>query len=119
MNSIHRWFVSLPLALALAGCGSPPDRSSEAIGFKNGDRCTVYFRRDALGMAAELPSSLTTDNHNGAALSLSGSFVSQNAAWLVVSEEAVTVGQPSTVREHTISKGAILMVSKPPQQKDD
>jgi hypothetical protein len=88
--------------LSVTGCGGddppPPD---PMLGGRVGDNCTVYFRRDALGMAAPSPSSPLTGNHNGADTQVSGKLARVNAEWVVVA----TGG-----RELTIPKSAILVI---------
>jgi hypothetical protein len=66
-----------------------------------GDHCSVYLRRDALGMAADGPSSPTTGNYNGADTYVSGKLVRLNAEWVTVADEK---------RELTVPKSAILML---------
>jgi hypothetical protein len=94
--------IALVGVLALTGCsGSTPPPADPMLSGRVGDSCTVYFRRDALGMAAGSPSPPTTGNHNGADTQVSGKLVRLNAEWV-----AVTDGK----REFTIPKGVILMI---------
>jgi len=67
---------------------------------KPGTFCTVQFRRDALGGAANLPVSPTTTNINGATVSLQGELIA-------VSHDAILLDQ---VNDHYI-------VSDVPQMK--
>jgi hypothetical protein len=85
--------------VAVSGCGS--NSADPMLSGRIGDRCTVYFRRDALGMAAASPSSPTTGNHNGADTCVAGKLVRVNAEWVAVSVEK---------REFSVPKSAILMV---------
>ena len=58
-------------ALLLPGCDRPQEHLKSLIG----EPVKVQFRRDALGAAAALPVSPTTDSINGAATSISGTLV--------------------------------------------
>jgi hypothetical protein len=66
-----------------------------------GENCTVYFRRDALGMAAGSPAPLLTGNHNGADVAVTGKLLLVNSGWL-----RIAVGDS----EYTIPREAILLV---------
>jgi hypothetical protein len=88
--------------LAVTGCGGDdPPLPDPMLSGRVGDNCTVYLRRDALGMAAPSPSPALTGNHNGADTALSGKLVRVNAEWVVIA----TAG-----RELTIPKSAILVI---------
>jgi hypothetical protein len=91
--------------LAVTGCGGddppPPD---PMLGGRVGDNCTVYLRRDALGMAAPSPSPALTGNHNGADTAVSGKLIRVNAEWVVIADGR---------RELTIPKSAILVIEVP------
>jgi hypothetical protein len=52
-----------------------------------GKNCNVYFRRDALGMAADLPASVTTGNLNGAEVTQAGELMDVGDDWIVIGFE--------------------------------
>jgi hypothetical protein len=90
---------------ALTGCsGSVPPAADPMLSGRIGDNCTVFFRHDALGMAAGSPASPTTGNHNGADVQVTGKLMRVNAGWV-----CVAVGKG----EYTIPKEAILLVEMP------
>src|SRR6516162_6554753 len=98
--------VSCSLALAgiaaLSGCAINSPAPSESMpSARVGDNCTVFFRRDALGMAADSPSPAMSGNHNGADTQVSGKLIRMNAEWLVISDGK---------RELSIPKDVILVV---------
>jgi hypothetical protein len=103
-NGYRRLFYGVALlgVAALAGCSnSVPPFPDPMLAGRIGDNCTVYFRRDALGMAAGSPSSPLTGNHNGADTQVSGQLVRLNAEWLVVADGK---------REFTIPKAVVLLI---------
>jgi hypothetical protein len=71
-----------------------------------GHNCTVYFRHDALGLAAGSPAAPTVDNHNGADMQVTGKLLRANASWVCVG-----VGDA----EYTIPREAILLVKTLPK----
>jgi hypothetical protein len=86
---------------ALTGCGGtlpPPD---PMLSGRIGDNCTVYFRHDALGMAAGNPAPPATMNHNGADTHVTGKLLRANAAWTCIGKGKAA---------YTIPKEAILLV---------
>ena len=104
MTVVRRIVIGFVLSgtAAVSGCGGSTDaRVAPLLSGRVGENCTVYFRRDALGMAAAVPSPPTTGNHNGADTMVSGKLVRINSEWIVVVD-----GQ----REFTIPKLVILMV---------
>jgi hypothetical protein len=89
-----------------AGCESPdPEQQAiSALRAKIGYRCTVQFRRDALGAAAAVPVPPTTDNINGADVTLSGKLKDVKGDWLVL-EYQRGVSKPT---EYWIARNSIL-----------
>ncbi len=77
--------IVLPL-FAVISCDSKTSDSQAAnrITPKAGAICTVQFRRDALGASVSLPISPTTDNINGAQLSINGNFSRMDDSWVVL-----------------------------------
>jgi len=77
--------IVLPL-LAVISCDSKTSGSKAAnrITPKTGAICTVQFRRDALGAGASLPIPPTTDNINGAQVSIGGRFSRMDDSWIVL-----------------------------------
>jgi hypothetical protein len=69
-----------------------------------GADCKVYFRHDALGMAAAVPAPPRTDQHNGAEVTLSGKLLRVNAGWVCIAVNQV---------EYTIPREAILLLEMP------
>lgn len=69
-----------------------------------GKYCTVYLRRDAMGMSADLPAPAATQNLNGVDLTVGGLIVETNASWIRLETEPGTVTIPCSV---------ILMVEQP------
>ena len=102
MNVRGRLFVAgflLVALLFLSGCdGSQPDPQ---LSGRIGETCTIYFRRDALGMAAGAPSPPRTGNQNGADVIMSGKLLRVNPGW-------VSIGIDQT--EFTIPREVILMI---------
>ena len=83
------WGIGLLGVLAVAGCGGgAPPAADPMLGGRVGDNCTVYFRRDALGMAGPSPSSPLTGNHNGADTAVSGKLTIPKSAILVIETTA-------------------------------
>ncbi len=52
-----------------------------------GSTCCVQFRRDALGCAASLPVPPTSNNFNGANVSVEGKLLRIDSDWLVLARE--------------------------------
>ena len=88
------------LLVLLTGCA---DASRDTTPMKSqvGQNCIVYFRRDALGMAADTPSSVTTGMHNGAEVIQAGELMEVGADWIVIGYHG---------RVFHIPQAAILMV---------
>lgn len=89
----HAWLLFGLVASALCGCnidvGNAPATGAaagvpKALKEQIGRSCTVQFRRDALGAAAELPVSPTTGTINGAQVSVSGRLESVDRDWVVI-----------------------------------
>jgi hypothetical protein len=95
--------LALMGVIALTGCeGSAP--VDPMLYGHTGQDCTVYFRHDALGMAAGVPASPTTGNHNGADTQISGKLLRVNAGWI-----CLAVGNA----EYTVPREVILLVEMP------
>jgi hypothetical protein len=70
----------------LTGCGqSTAKRPAFSMEAGVGNTCTVQFRRDALGLATEVPINPATDVYNGATITLVGTLKSRDENWTVVS----------------------------------
>lgn len=101
--------------LLLTGCGqSTTKRPALSWDAGVGKSCTVQFRRDALGAAADLPIPPTTDVINGVTVTLVGILKSRDEHWTVV--DAVHGDESST---YVIPTQAILLlkISVPPATK--
>jgi hypothetical protein len=90
--------AALAAALLITGCeraiaagSSPP----------TGKRCTIQFRRDALGAAASLPVGPMTGNINGAETAISGTLKTTSGEWVVLDLSG---------REIWVSKTVILLI---------
>lgn len=96
---MFRSLTILVLAL-LAGCA---DRTRERSPLQSqiGKNCVVYFRRDALGMAADIPSSPTTGRLNGADVQQVGQLMESSAEWVVLNLHG---------QVYHIPRAAILMI---------
>jgi hypothetical protein len=105
MKVCSRLFVAgvvLVGLLFVAGCGgSHPPVSDPQLSGRVGENCTIYFRRDALGMAAGAPSPPRTGNQNGADVAMSGKLLRVNPGWLTVGIDQA---------EYTIPREVILMI---------
>jgi hypothetical protein len=53
---------------------------------KRGSYCTVQFRRDTLGAAADLPIPPTSNMHNGAQTCVTGKFSRMDEDWVILTE---------------------------------
>ncbi len=84
--------------LFATGCAQPEPVPVESQVGKN---CLVYFRRDALGMAADIPSSATTGSLNGAEVTQIGQLVKASPDWIVINYHG---------REFHIPRTSILMI---------
>ena len=84
--------------LSLTGC----DRATAAdTSIPPGRQCTVQFRRDALGAAANLPVSPMTQGINGADTAISCRYKSTREDWVIVDRAG---------REIWIPKSVILLI---------
>lgn len=70
--------VAMALFVVISGCD---DGSSD---LPIGKRCSIQFRRDALGAAMDLPVSPTTGGINGAVVQIGGKIVSVTPDWIVI-----------------------------------
>lgn len=69
--------------LFVAGCADTA-REQNPLHCQIGKTCNVYFRRDALGMAADLPASVTTGDLNGAEVTQAGELIEVGDDWIVI-----------------------------------
>ena len=95
-----RLLMTLLLLLAFTGCADTAHKPAP-IEAQVGQNCIVYFRRDALGMAADLPASPLTDSVNGAEVNQAGQLMSVSADWIVINLHG---------RVFHIPQAAILMI---------
>ena len=84
------------------GCGDPA-QNAPLVPDSVGKVCTVYLRRDAMGMGADLPAPPAASNLNGVDLSVTGELLETNASWLRIKTDA---------RTYTIPCSVILMVER-------
>ena len=84
--------LALFVPVVFTGCGGP-----EAPVLQTGKACTVQFRRDALGAAANLPVSPTTHNINGAETCVMGTLKRATAEWVVIEKNAKEIWVPRSV----------------------
>ena len=79
--------VSIAGSLLLSGCGQilppPPSHAADLLPLM-GQICTVQIKRSTLGAAASLPIPPTTDNINGAQVSVSGKVKQIGEDWIVL-----------------------------------
>ena len=87
-----RKFVTAIFVILIAGIICWHIHHPRAIDPPPGTMCTVQFRRDVLGAAHDLPIGPTTNNINGAIVSMTGELIA-------VSREAILLDQ---VNEHYI-----------------
>lgn len=82
--------MRLPLLIAalllIAGCVDS-SRERSPIHSQIGKNCIVYFRKDALGMATDVPASVVTGVLNGAEVTQSGELMEVGAVWIVIGFE--------------------------------
>jgi len=71
--------------LVAAGCESKTPRTAHNAP-KQGSYCTVQFRRDALGAAADLPIPPTTGSISGASVCVTGKFSRMDEDWVILTE---------------------------------
>ena len=94
---------SLALALVFAVVCTGCDRMNSGVGnaeapaLQTGKACTVQFRRDALGAAANLPVSPTTHSINGAETCVMGTLKRATAEWVVIEKNAKEIWIPKSV----------------------
>ena len=69
-----------------------------------GKRCTIQFRRDALGAGSTLPISPMTGSINGAETSISGTLKRSSSDWVVI--------EGNGGREILIPKSVILLIEQ-------
>ncbi len=93
-------FTTTMLLLLLTGCADKA-RPPAPVESQVGKNCIVHFRRDALGMAADLPSPPTTVGYNGAEITQAGQLMEVGADWVVINLHG---------REFHISQDAILLI---------
>ena len=98
---MKRLFATLGFGAALAGAllATGCDRA-QAAGFSNppnGRQCTVQFRRDALGAAANLPISPLTDGINGADTTVAGILKHTSDEWVILDRGGKEIWIPKSV----------------------
>lgn len=86
--------------LFITGC-SDSSREQAPLHSQIGKNCIVYFRKDALGMAADIPSSVTTGSWNGATVTQIGELLEVGDDWIVIGHHG---------RVFHIPRGAIQMM---------
>jgi hypothetical protein len=99
-NRSRQFSLGLVCLIALSGCRGNAS-ADPMLAARIGEACTVYFRHDALGMAAGVPAPPTTGSHNGASVQLTGKLLRVNAGWVCIGVDNA---------EYTIPKEAILLV---------
>ncbi len=87
--------AALAFNLLLAGCDKPAATVSSTP--PSGRQCTIQFRRDVLGIAANLPVPPMTDSINGADTSISGILKSTSDEWVVLDSGGKEIWVPKTV----------------------
>lgn len=92
--------LSLGIFVA-AGCESKTPRTTHNAP-KQGSYCTVQFRRDALGAAADNPIPPTTGSINGAGVCITGKFSRMDEDWVILTEGKDV--------ETWIPRGVILLI---------
>ena len=92
--------TNLLLLLAFTGCA---DTACDTTPMKSqiGKNCIVHFRRDALGMGGDIPSSVMAGSVNGAETTQAGQLMEVGADWVVINLHG---------REFHIPQAAILML---------
>lgn len=95
MNKLIMLAVTGLLASSL-GC-SDPSASVPLVPNSVGEVCTVYLRRDAMGMGADLPAPAAASNLNGVDLSLSGELLESNSSWIRIKTDTRTFTIPCSV----------------------
>ena len=76
-------FPATILLLLLTGCADGT-RDTAPMQSQVGQNCIVYFRRDALGMAADIPSSIVAGDINGADVTQPGELMAVGNDWIVI-----------------------------------
>ena len=87
--------------LLIAGCADSSHESTPIEG-QIGQNCTIYFRRDVLGMASDSPSSISTMEYNGAEVVQVGKLVTVTPNWIVINRNGSDLHIPQS---------SILMIS--------
>lgn len=72
------------IGLLLASGCADATRDRNPMHSQIGKNCIVSFRRDALGMAADSPASVTTGGLNGAAVTQVGELMEVGTDWIVI-----------------------------------
>ena len=86
-------------SIVFSGCDH-----QDAPKLQAGKRCTIQFRRDALGAGATLPISPMTGSINGAETSISGILKRSSSDWVVI--------EGHNAREILIPKSVILLIEQ-------
>lgn len=79
--------------LITSGCA---DASLDRNPFQSqiGKNCIVYFRKDALGMGSDVPTSVTTGVMNGAEVTQIGELLEAERDWIVIGYDGRTFHIP-------------------------
>ena len=101
--------ILLMLGLLIAAGCADASRDRNPLQSQIGKYCIVYFRRDALGMAAESPVSVTSSGLNDAAMTQAGKLMEVGADWIVIDNHG---------RVFHIPQAAILIVEIPKASPD-
>jgi hypothetical protein len=84
--------LALLVSVVFTGCGGP-----EAPALQTGKDCTVQFRRDALGAAANNPVPPMVNRMNGAETCAMGTLKRASAEWVVIEKHGKEIWIPRSV----------------------
>jgi hypothetical protein len=93
MNPSHHFcplITGLLILMPGAGCDTSPNLPAPPTG----KECSIQFRRDSLGAAADLPISPETDSINGATVSLHGTIRSAGGDWICIERKGAEIWIP-------------------------
>ena len=88
--------ASIGILTALIGCGDPPQHVP-LLPYSVGERCTVYLRRDAMGMSGDLPAPPRASSLNGVELAVTGELLETNSSWIRIKTDTRTCTIPCSV----------------------
>ena len=98
--------IIVVITVCVVGC---KDRSQkDVLSEKVNSNCTVYFSRAALGGTSSNIVPVTTDNINGAKISLSGKLIKVTPEWIVL--EYYLDNNLKMKRNAWIPRGVVLFV---------